>query len=76
MGDVIHISGCLSASDSLRNIADAMDEGTYPDDGATVIVGSEVFRCGEVFDGRAAEQAIFNMTFGIHKLMNAVFDNN
>ena len=74
MGNVIQIKPSGSAADSLRNIAAMIDDGELANE-CTVIVGTEVFHVGELDDGRAAEQAIFNMTAGIHKLMKAVHED-
>jgi len=69
--NVIQIKPCGSAAESLRNIASMIDAGDLSNE-CTVIVGSEIFHCGEIDDGRAAESAIFNMTMGIQKIMLAV----
>ncbi|MGH1470142.1 MAG: hypothetical protein ACRBCS_03055 [Cellvibrionaceae bacterium] len=73
MSNVIQIKPCGNAAHALRNIADMIDNEELCNE-CTVIVGSEVFHCGEIDDGRAAESAIFNMTFGIQKLMRPVVD--
>ena len=70
--NVIQLRPCGDASTALRNIADQMDSGEISATECTVIADTDVFHCGETDDGRAAEQAIFNMTMGIHKLMYAV----
>lgn len=72
MNNVIQIRPCANASIALRNIADAMDRGEFASDEVTIIAGADIFHCGQVSDERAAEQAIFNMTMGIHKLMRPV----
>jgi len=69
---VIHIFGYIPAPEALRKIADAMEAGKYDDKEATLVVGDQIFHAGMVDDERASEQAIFNLTFGIHKLMNPV----
>ena len=58
----------------MRNIADQIESGELDGSSVTVITGTDVFQCGEFDDCRAAENAIFNMNMGIHKLMKAVFD--
>ena len=72
MSNVIQIKPCANASTALRNIADMLDNGELDVDEVTVIAGTEVFQCGIFDDGRAAESAVFSMTYGIHKLMNAI----
>lgn len=71
MSNVMQIKPCANASKALRNIADMLDSGELDVDEVTVIAGTEIFQCGIFDDAKAAEGAIFNMTFGIHKLMNA-----
>jgi len=73
MSNKIQIKPCANASLALRNIADQIDSGEL-DANVTVIAGTEIFQCGIFDDGRAAEAAIFNMNFAIHKLMKAVMD--
>ena len=70
--DIIILKPCSDAAASLRNIADLMDSGEISATECTLIAGTDIFHCGEVNDGRAAESAIFNMTMGIHKLMKPV----
>jgi len=67
----MQIKPCVNASKALRNIADRLDSGDLDADEVTVIVGTEIFQCGQFDAAKAVEGAIFNMTFGIHKLMNA-----
>ena len=73
MSNVVQINPCADAATGLRNIADMIETGEL-DNVATVICGTEVFVVGEFDDARAAEQAVFDMTVGTHKLMKAVFD--
>jgi len=68
---VLQIKPCANVSLGLRNIADQIDNNGIEQNDCTVIIGSEIFHLGVVSDEEAATQAIFNMTFGIHKLMNA-----
>ena len=71
MGDVVQIKGCLDAARALRNIADQIESGELPNE-ATVVCGTEVFHAGQVDDARAATDAVFNLNFGIQKLMSGV----
>lgn len=75
MGNVIQLRPNLSAAESLRNIADMMDSGEIANDECTLIAGTEVFHCGQVHDDQAAANAVFNMTYGISKLMQTVHLN-
>lgn len=72
---LIQIKPCGNAPLALRNIADQMESGEISAEECTVIAGIDVFHCGELDDGRAAESAIFNMTMGIHKLMKPVVED-
>ena len=74
MSNVIQIKPCVSASESLRRIADMMDNEEVDSHSVTVITGVDVFQCGEFDDARAAENAVFNMTMGLHKLMRPIFE--
>lgn len=74
MSNVIQIKPCVSSADTLRRIADMMDDGEVCSDSVTVITGVDVFQCGEFDDERAVENAVFNMTKGIHKLMRPIFE--
>ena len=71
MGDVSMITPSADAAGSLRRIADEIDSGVYSANDWTVVGAGRVFHFGQVSDERAAEGAVFNMTFGIHKLMQA-----
>ena len=76
MSNVVSLFPNAKVSEALRNIAQALDdevlelEGT----GCTVVLGKDVFHLGCVDDAIAAGDAIFNMTFGIQKLMRPVVD--
>ena len=69
MDNVINIKPSSNVAEALRTIADEIDEGVYPDDGCTLIIGTDVFHLGGVDDKRAVCDAIVDMNFGIHKLM-------
>lgn len=64
----IPIKGCMAIAETLRNIADDMPEDITD---ATLIMGGEVYHLGTVDNAISAQEAIWNMTFGIHKLMTA-----
>lgn len=73
---VCQIKPCANASQALRNIADQMDRGEVDIDNVTIVAGSEVFQCGDFDDIRAVENAVWNLTFGIHKLMQPAINCN
>lgn len=73
MSNVVQLIPCANTVLALRNIADMIERGDIPDGQATVIIGSEVFHTGCVDNAEAATEAIWNMTYGTHKLMSAVF---
>ena len=62
-----------SAPDMLREIADRMESGDIIDTEATLVTGQEIYHCGGPDEGSAG-RAIFNLQFGIHKMMNAATD--
>jgi len=72
MSNVIQLIPNRDVPTGLRNIADAMEAGEYPDDGCTLIIATDVFYLGAVTDEQAAADAVFDMTYGLHKMMNAV----
>jgi len=72
--NIIQLRPCGDAAGTLRAIAEMMDAGEIEATECTVIAGADVFHCGEIDDGRAAEQAVWNMNYGIHKLMSPAFD--
>lgn len=71
MGAVVPIAGKMHAPTGLRDIANGIEEGRFSGDSVTVIAGTDVFHLGCLNDAQAAQEAIWNMTFGIHKLMNS-----
>ena len=73
MTKIVNLFG-YDVSTALRNIADGIDEGKFEDTGCTVICGTDVFYCGNVDDNTAATEAIWDMTFGIHRLMAATHE--
>lgn len=72
--NIVQLKPCGNAPLALRNIADMMESGEITAEECTVIAGLDIFHCGELDDGRAAESAIFNMTMGIQKLMRPVIE--
>ena len=70
MSNVSQIKASANAPTALRNIADQIESGELGDTEATVVVGSDVFHVGCVDSGEAAGNAVWNMTYGIHKLID------
>lgn len=66
---VIQLRPSRDIPETLRIIADQIDNGEIDGENATLIIGEDVFQLGSPNDDAAAEQAIFNMTYGKAKLM-------
>lgn len=69
MTNVVQLFPTADAPTVLRSIASGIENGEYPETDCTVILGSRIFHAGTVDDGEAAMEAVWNMTYGIHKLM-------
>lgn len=69
MTNVVQLFPTADAPTILRSIASAIESGEYPKTDCTVILGSRIFHAGTVDDAEAAQEAVWNMTYGIHKLM-------
>lgn len=63
-----------SAPEMLRSIADAMDDGWISDDECTLVTGQEIYHCGGS-DNLVAARAVFNLQFGISKMMAAALED-
>ncbi len=74
MGEVIHIRPNQDIPTALRNIADSVEEGNLNGDDCTLIIGMDVFHIGAADDAESAANAVFNMNFGIQKLMAPIVD--
>lgn len=74
MSNVIELFPKGSVADGLRVIANRIDDQEIEDDNCTLIIGSDVYHLGEYDDSRAAVDAVFNMTVGLHKIMQPVMD--
>lgn len=61
-----------SAADQLRLLADQIEAGDYPCDGVTIVAGREVFRCSTESDRAAVSSVVFDCTWAISKLMEAI----
>lgn len=66
---VVPIVQCADIPKMLRDLAERIESGEDECDRVTVIAGSSVMCFGPVDECRAAEGAIFDMTFGIHAMM-------
>ena len=67
---VVMLRPMMDVPTGLRNIADAIEAGEYDYfTDCTVVLGTNIFSLGEVDDSRAAVNAVWDMTYGIHKLM-------
>lgn len=56
---------------ALRNIADGIEAGEIDGTTCTIICGCTIYCPGNISTQRAVEIAIWDMTYGIHKLMYA-----
>lgn len=72
---ITHIKPCANVAQGLRNIADDIEQGLYEIDDITLCGSGHVFHLGQVDDRRAAANAVFNMNYGIHKLMSAAVNS-
>ena len=70
MDNVIQLNPYQNIPEALRDIAEAYENKEYEGEDCTLIIGTDVFHLGPVSPSQAAVNAIWNMTFGIHKLMN------
>lgn len=66
--------GMAHSPTALRYIADGIEEGRYDGTSVTVIAGSDVFHAGCIDKAQAAQEAVWNMTYGTHKLMARIFE--
>lgn len=71
MTKITEIKPCVNAQETLRRIAKLMDSGKINCSSVTIIAGQDVFQCGEFNDDDAVVNAVYNMNFGIAKLMKA-----
>lgn len=72
MSNVIKIRPCADVAQGLRNLAEEIENGNFYCDNVTLIMNSEVSQLGQFTDERAAEKAVFDMVFGISKIMHVV----
>lgn len=72
MSNVIHIRPCADVVQGLRNIADDIESGAFSCDNITLIMNSEISQLGQFNPDRAAEKAVFDMVYGLSKMMHWV----
>jgi len=72
MGDVVHIRPCADVVQGLRNLADDIESGEFSCDNITLIMNSEISQLGQFSAERSAEKAVFDMVFGLSKIMHWV----
>jgi hypothetical protein len=68
---IVPIKPSNDVVEGLKNIIDGIENGSIAKDNCTVITGGEIFHLGTANDSQAASDAVFNMTYGIHRLMSA-----
>lgn len=73
---ITNIKENMNVAKTLRGIADDIDVGELQVDNATLIMGTEVYHMGTVSDQTAVMEAVWNMNFGITKLMAAALGVN
>jgi len=73
---IVPIDESFDVADTLRKIADEIDNGAFEGKTATLILDSrEVFHFGiNVADSRAAEATCFDCNFAIAYMMNAIME--
>jgi len=74
MSNVISLKPSLNIPEALRNIADSIENGKNIVTDCTVIAGFNIYHLGCMDDGEAARDAVFNMTYGLQKIMTPVVD--
>jgi len=67
--NVVHIRPCADVVSGLRALADDIESGELFCDNITLIMNSEVSQLGQYSDDRAAEKAVFDMVYGLSKIM-------
>lgn len=73
--NVTPIKPSINVAETLRQIADSIDSGEHDGECCTMVLDSKdvfSFGVGRVDDSRAAVEAVFDMTLGIHKLVHPV----
>ena len=74
MSNIISLKPNVNIPEALRNIAFSIEKGHLDAEDCTVIAGFEIFHLGCMDDEVAVTNAVFNMTYGIQKLMRPTVD--
>jgi hypothetical protein len=74
MTNVQPIKAYVDVVATLRGLADDIASGNLEVDGVTIIAGTRIYHCGQVDDGRAAVNAVFDMNVGLALMMRPVTD--
>lgn len=75
--NVVHLYPMTDVAGGLRALADAYEQGHYEDSDCTIVIGADILQLGQsVNEERAVKDAIFNLTFGVHKLMYLTVEEN
>ena len=68
--EIVPLHPSTNVAASLRQLADDITAGAYDHTAdCTVVLGTHVFYFGEVEASRAAVNAVWDLTYAIHKLM-------
>jgi len=76
MTNITTLKPLTNIPDSLRSIADEIESGLYDADSCTLILGVDIFHLGTFHDDDAGVKSIWDMTYGIHKLMARAVDEH
>jgi len=71
MSNVVTLRPNEDIPETLRRIADDIDAGIFHGITCTMILDTEIFAMGQVPDDNLTQSAVWDMTYGIHKLMSA-----
>jgi hypothetical protein len=74
MSNVVKLHPSTDIPQGLRNIAASIERGEVDGESCTIIIGLNVYNLGSADDGKAAANAIFDMTYGVQRLMQPVVD--
>jgi hypothetical protein len=74
MSNIVLIADNINVARVLRNIADDIDKGRYKGKTATLVLDDEVFHMGTINDEFSARDAMWDLNYGIHKLMSPCFE--
>jgi hypothetical protein len=69
MGEIVELHKKANLADTLRKLADMVDDGKYPGKSATIIIDTEIH--GFSTDKTGIFGIIWDCNFAIHAIMNA-----